>query len=214
MDAAGGAGVNFDIARGAPPFVLGVGTVLKRAAAVPALAKRLRRMKGVLGLRSSEDPQTATIRFDRGRISLSSGVASDAGMVITMNPNDASAKPKVEGAAKHLLFALNVAKVMEPPTRTWQEEAAAFWAFAGATPRMPARLRVVCTDDDCEITLGATDGPMYEVHGSAPALVSVFTGQSILGQDMLDGKVRCVGTIEHVSVLTGRFIDWTFGEGR
>jgi hypothetical protein len=206
--------VTFDIARDAPPFVRGVGTVLKRSAAIPALAKRLARMKGVLALRSSVDPQTATIRFDRGRVALSSGVAGDAGMVITMNPNDASVKPKVEGAAKHLRFALDVAKVMEPPTKTWQEEAEAFWAFAGTTPRMPARLRIVCTDDGNEVTLGSPDGPMYEVHGPGPALVSVFTGQSILGQDMLDGKVRCVGSIEHVSVLTGRFIDWTFGEGR
>jgi hypothetical protein len=210
----GGAGVTFDIARDAPPFVLGIGTVLKRAAAVPSLAKRLTRMKGVLGLRSSEDPQSVTVRFDRGRVALAGGIADDAAMVITMNPNDASVKPKVEGAMRHPLFALNVAKVMEPPTGVWQDEAAAFWAFASMAPRMPARLRVVCTDDGSEITLGAPDGPMYEVHGSAHALVSVFTGQSILGQDMLDGKVRCVGTIEHVSVLTGRFIDWAFGEGR
>ncbi len=79
---------------------------------------------------------------------------------------------------------------------------------------MPARLRVVCTDDATEVTFGASDGPTYEVHGNADALVSVFSGSSILGQDMLDGKVMCIGTIEHVSILTGRCIAWAFGEGR
>jgi hypothetical protein len=198
----------------APPFVRGVGTLLKRSAADPGLAKRLRRMKGVLGLRSSVDPQKATVRFDRGRITLASGVAQDAGLVITMNPTDASAKPKVEGAAKHPVFALNVAKVMEPPKRTWQEEVAAFWAFASPTPRMPSRLRIVCTDDGTEATFGNGDGSTYEVHASADALVSAFTGASILGEDMLQGKVLVVGTVEHASVLTGRLIAWALGEGR
>lgn len=206
--------ITFDIPKGATPFVLGVGATLKRSAAEPSLAKRLRKMSGVLGLRSSVDPQTATVRFDAGRVALSSGVATDAGVVITLDPNDASAKPKVEGAAKHPLFALHLAKVMEPPRKPWHEEAAAFWEFASSTPRMPARLRVVCTDEGAVVTFGASEGTVYEVHGTAAALASVFSGSSILGQDMLDGKVMCVGTIEHLSVITGRCIGWAFGEGR
>ena len=207
-------GVGIEIPSDAPPFVRGVAAMLKRSAQHPSLAKRLRGMSGVLALRSSSDPQTATVRFEKGRIELASGAASDADVVITLDPNDASVKPKVVGAAKHPLFALALAKVMEPPTGAWQEEAAAFWAFASAAPRMPARLRVLCTDDGTELILGSSDGPMYEVHGTAGALVSVFSGSSILGQDMLEGKVKCVGTIEHVSVLTGRAIAWAFGEGR
>jgi hypothetical protein len=206
--------VTIVVARHAPPFVLGVAAMLKRSAAHPPLAKRLRGMSGVLGLKSASDLQTATVRFDKGHIALASGVASDAGVVITLDPNDASVKPKVTGAAKHPLFALAIAKVMEPPKGTWQSEAASFWEFASPTPRMPPRLRVVCTDDGTETTFGATDGPLYEVHGSADALASVFSGSSILGQDMLEGKIQVVGTIEHVSILTGRSIAWAFGEGR
>jgi hypothetical protein len=206
--------VSIEIEPGAPPFVLGVGTMLKRSAADPSLAKRLQRMKGVLGLRSSVDPQTATVRFERGRIALSSGVADDAGVVITMNPNDASEKPKVSGAAKHLPFALNIAKVMEPPTGTWQDEAAAFWTFASSAPRMPSALRVVCTDDGTGATFGNGGGSVYEVHGTAKALQSVFSGASILAQDMLEGKLMVVGSFEHGSILTGRSIAWVFGEGR
>src|SRR5687768_3550821 len=110
----------------APPFVRGVATTLKRSAAVPSLRKRLQRMKGVLALRSSVDAQRATVRFDRGNIVLACG-DDDADVVITLDPNDASVKPTVAGAARHPLFALNLSKVMEPPTGTWQDEAAAFW---------------------------------------------------------------------------------------
>ncbi len=208
------ADVVFELESDAPPFVLGVASTLKRAAAHPGLSKRLNGMKGVLGLCSSVDPQCAIVRFDRGRIALASGVADDADVVITLDPNDAKAKPKVRGAARHPLFALNLAKVMEPPKGTWQEEAAAFWAFAGGWPRMPSRLRVVCTDDGAEVSFGNGEGSVYEVHGATEALLSVFSGASILGQDMLEGKLLVVGSIEHASIVTGRSIAWALGGGR
>ena len=198
----------------APPFVRGVGTMLKRSAAVPALRKRLSRMKGVLGLRSSVDPQCATVRFDRGNITLACDDCNDADVVITLDPNDASVKPKVAGAARHPLFALNLAKVMEPPTGTWQDEAAAFWAFASSTPRMPSKLRVVCIDDGTVATFGDANGSVYEIRGSAEALCALFSGAAISGQEMLEGRLEVVGSIEHASVIFGRSIAWAFGEGR
>jgi hypothetical protein len=204
----------FNIDREAPPFALGVSAVLKRSASHPSLARRMKRMKGVLGLRSSLDPQTATVRFDRGRIAIGGGLTDDAGVVITIDPNDADAKPKVKGAGRHPAFALGLAKVMEPPTGTWQDEAATFWAFASTAPRMPSMLRVVCTDDGTEATFGNGGGSTYEIHGSAKALISAFTGASILGQDILEGKLLIVGSFEHVSTLTGRSIAWALGEGR
>lgn len=206
--------VVFEIDPEAPPFALGVSTVLKRSAANPPRARRLKRMKGVLGMRSMSDPQTATVRFHRGRITVGGGLADDKDVVITVDPNDSAVKPKVEGAARHLFFALNLAKVMEPPTGTWEEEAAAFWAFAANAPRMPSRLRVVCTDDGTEAVFGNGDGAIYEIHGSASALTSAFSGTSIIGEDALEGRLRIVGSFEHISILTGRSIAWALGEGR
>jgi hypothetical protein len=203
-----------EVPRDAPPFVRGVAATLKRANAHQPLRKRLARMKGVLGLRSSVDPQSATVLFGQGHIICMSGVAKDAHVVITMNPNDPSEKPTVEGAAKHPLFALNLAKVMEPPVGTWQEEARAFWAFASSVPRMPARLRVVCTDDETEEIFGNGGASVYEIHGTAESLCAVFSGASIIGEIMLQGKIQVVGSFEHASVLTGRSIAWALGEGR
>src|SRR2546428_9767398 len=104
-----------EVAPEAPPVVLGVAARLKRSAAHPALSKKLARMKGALALRSDADPQSVTIRFDRGRIALAPGVAPDAGIVITIDFNDDAVKPKIAGAVRHPLFGLAASKVMEPP---------------------------------------------------------------------------------------------------
>jgi hypothetical protein len=197
-----------------PPFVLGVWSRLKRSAAEPSLARRMRKMNGVLALRSSADKQSVTIRFDRGHVKLASGVAPDAGLVITLNPNDADAKPKVQGVAKHLMFALAASKVLEPPTKSWQDEARAFWDFAAEWPRMPKSMLVVCTDDHAELRLGEQGAPDVELHGSAKDLVRVFSGDAIVTEEWLSGKLHGVATLEHASVLTGRSIAWVMGQGR
>ncbi len=206
--------MNIETAPDSPPIVLGTAARLKRSAAHPSLAPTLQKMKGVLAMRSATDRQSVTIRFDRGDIKLASGVAPDAGLVITLDFNDPDAKPKVKGAARHPLFGLAAAKVLEPPTGTWQEEAQAFWAFAADWPRMPKSLLIVCNDDGTELLLGERGTPEFEVQGPAKQLVSIFSGNSILTEDWLAGKIQGVGTLEHASVLTGRSIAWVMGQGR
>jgi hypothetical protein len=196
------------------PLVLILGATLRRSARNPALASKLRGMQGVVALKSSVDPQAVTIRFEKGRLSLAHGVAADSGVVIEadltkMNEPNAP-KPKVTGAARHPAFALAVSKVLDPPPASWQEEARAFWEFAHDQPRMPATMLVVCTDDGAQLTLGEGT-PEYELHGSARALTSVFAGASVLGEDMLNGKIYGVGSLQHLAELTGRSIAWMFG---
>ena len=53
--------------------------------------------------------------------------------------------------------------------------------------------------------------PEYEIHGSARALNSVFTGGSVLGEDLLNGKLYAVGSLQHLAELTGRSIAWMLG---
>jgi hypothetical protein len=211
---AGGTPVDITLEDDPTPLVKILGAILQRSARHPALVSKLQGMQGVVALKSSVDPQAATIRFDNGTVKLEHGVAADSGVVIEtdltkMNEPNAP-KPKVSGAARHLKLALAVSKVLEPPTGSWQDEARAFWAFAHDHPRMPAALLVVCTDDGARLTLG--DGPPeYELHGRAHALLSVFTGGSVLGEDMLNGKLYGVGSLQHLAELTGRSIAWMFG---
>jgi hypothetical protein len=196
------------------PLVRILGATLQRSARQSDLEARMRKMRGVVALRSSVDPQAVTMRFANGKVLVEHGVAADSGVVIEadllrMNDPDAP-KPKVTGAARHPLLALAAAKVLDPPAAPWPDEARAFWEFARNQPRMPKAMLVVCTDDNSRLTLGDTP-PEYELYGSAHALTSVFTGGSVLGQDMLDGKLYGVGSLQHLAELTGRSIAWMLG---
>lgn len=135
------------------------------------------------------------------------GISDDTDVLIAADINtmsdENSPAPKVVGAARHPKLALTVGKLLEPPHGTWQQEAEHFFAFATKRPGVPRSMRVVCTDDGSEIVLG--DGPaVYELHGSEHALLNVFLGNTVLGQDVLDGKLHAVGTLAHLAELTGR----------
>lgn len=211
---AGGAPVQIALEDDPTPMVRVLATTLRRAARNPALESKLRGMKGVVALKSSVDPQAVTMRFDKGKVSIEHGVAPDSGVVIEadlnrMNEPDGP-KPNVKGAARHLKLALAVSKVLDPPVGPWPDDARRFWEFARDHPRMPKTMLVVCTDDGARLTLGEGT-PDYEVHGSARALSSVFTGSSVFGEDLLNGKIFAVGTIQHTAELTGRSLAWMFG---
>ena len=63
---------------------------------------------------------------------------------------------------------------------------------------------------DRRSTLG--DTPVeYELHGSEHALLNVFCGNTVLGQDLLDGKLFAVGKLAHLAELTGRSLAWMLG---
>jgi hypothetical protein len=196
----------------ATPLVRIIATTLRDSTADADVARKAERLRGVFALRSEKDPQAVTMRFDRGRVALTRGVAPDAQVVVTVDLDNMSGpdapKPKVRGAFRHLRLALGVSKLLEPKARPWSEDAQAFWAFAGARRGMPERLRVVCLDDGTAIDLGPSTGSQYEIHGAAPALVSIFSGNSVFGQDLLEGKVYAIGSLQHASVLTGSFLEW------
>lgn len=197
----------------ATPLVRIIATTLRDSASDADVARKAERLRGVFALRSEKDPQAVTMRFDRGRVALTHGVAPDAQVVVTVDLDNMSGpdapKPKVRGAFRHLRFALGVSKLLEPKARPWSEHVQAFWAFAGDRRGMPERLRVVCLDDGAAVDVGTgTSSSCYEIHGSALALVSIFSGNSVFGQDLLDGKVYAIGSLQHASVLTGSFLEW------
>jgi hypothetical protein len=197
----------------ATPLVRIIATTLRDSASDADVARKAERLRGVFALRSEKDPQAVTMRFDRGRVALTRGVGRDAQVVATVDLDNMSGpdapKPKVRGAFRHLRFALGVSKLLEPKARPWPEHVQAFWAFAGDRRGMPDQLRVVCLDDGAAVDVGADSSTScYEIHGVALALVSIFSGNSVFGQDLLDGKVYAIGSLQHASVLTGSFLEW------
>ncbi len=196
------------------PMVLILAATLRRAARTEKLAATLRSARGSVALQSTTDPQAATIRFGDGTARVERGAAADADVTIATDVNALSdehpPKPKVSGAARHPKLALAVAKLLEPPLDSWSVEAGRFWAFCAGHPGTPRGIRVVCTDDRSELALGATPAD-YELHGSAHALRNLFAGKTVLGQDLLDGKLYAVGSLKHTAELTGCSIAWMLG---
>lgn len=196
------------------PIVLILAATLRRAARTPQLAAAIGQAKGNVALRSTVDPQAATMRFGNGGVTVVRGVSADADVVIAADLNkmadEKPPKPKVKGAARHPKLALTVSKLLEPPHGTWQEEARRFFAFAATRPGNPRSTRVVCIDDGSELILG--DSPAeYELHGTQHALLNVFCGNTVLGQDLLDGKLQAVGKLAHLAELTGCSLAWMLG---
>jgi len=175
------------------------------------------KMQGVAALRSATDPQSATMRFDRGTVRVERGVASDAGVIVeadlaTMN-DPSPPKPKISGAARHPQFALALGKVLDPPKGTWQQAAAGFWAFAGNAPGAPSALEIVETVSGERLLLGG-GVPRAELHATAHWLTVVLSGNGVLGEAILAGHIEFAGTLQHLAVLTGRSIAYMLdGDG-
>ncbi len=189
------------------PIVLILATTLRRAEQTPKLAAMMQKANGNVALRSTVDPQAATIRFQRGRVRVERGVAADAHVTIATDVNrmadEDAPKPKVCGALTHVRLALTAAKVLEPPLGSWQEEATRFWARASAQVGMPTGLRIVGLDDGAELRLG-TEPAEFEIHGTGHRLQAVFSGGSVFGEDVLDGKLYAVGSLRHLAEITGQ----------
>ena len=197
------------------PIVLILAATLRRAARTPKLAAAIGRVKGNVALKSTTDPQSATMRFGNGGVTVVRGVSSDTDVLIAADLNTMADEkppaPKVLGVGRHPKLALTVGKLLDPPHGTWQQEAQRFFTFAAQRPGVPRSIRVVCLDDGSEIVLG--DAPVeYELHGREHALFNVFLGNTVLGQDLLDGKLYGVGKLAHLATLTGGSLAWMLGQ--
>ena len=196
------------------PIVLIVAATLRRAEETPKLAAMMHGAKGSVALRSTVDPQAATIRFGDGRVRVERGVAPDTDVTISTDVNrmadEDAPKPKVSGAATHARLALTASKVLDPPIGSWRDEARRFWARIADHPDTPRGVHVICTDEHSQITIGAEPAE-FEIHGTAHRLTALFSGSTVFGQEVLDGHLYAVGSLEHLAVLTGRSLDVAFG---
>jgi hypothetical protein len=197
------------------PIVLILAATLRRAARTPKLAAAIGHVKGNVALKSTTDPQAATMRFGGGGVMVVRGISDDTDVVIAADLNtmadENAPMPKILGLARHPKLAMTVGKLLEPPHGTWQQEAERFFTFALQRPRVPRSMRVVNTDDGSELLLGQPPAA-YELHGSEHALMNVFLGNTVLGQDLIDGKLFGVGKLAHLAELTGSSLAWMLGQ--
>ena len=186
------------------PLVLILANTVRRSAA--ANPGQLAKLRGVAAVRSVKDPQAVTLRFDKGDVHLEHGVAADVGVTIGLDFDldglPEAPAPKVTGAARHPLFALGLAKVLEPPMPTLEEAATEFWAAAHAMHGMPSGLLVRATDADASVTLGDETTERFELLGPTDRLVRILTGQSPALVEVQEGRCHVRGSLAAAAALT------------
>lgn len=209
----------------ARPIALVLAQVLRRSAADPDLAAVLDGLDGVLGLQSATDPQRATIHFRSGEVYVEGGVNAQADVVITIDfdapTGPDAAKPTLweltklaRSAARHPIFAQQAAKVLEPPLPAWNEAAAIFWAAVERRGGGPASLKVVCTDSDggANVVVFGVGDDAVEISGPARLLSRCLVGEAVLAEEVIEGRLRCVGGFGELSLLAGHGLAVMLGE--
>ena len=203
--------------REAPPVARVLAATLRRALQHPNLASTLRKLEGRFAIRSSTDPQAATIRFAKEGVEVVGGVDADADVVVTADlatmGEPGAPKPKVAGAARHPLLALQSSKLLEPPPPTdWKEAARDFMRRADGRNGMPTAVRVVNVDDGSDLFIGDAVEPELELYASGPVLIGLFTGSVHPGEAWFAGKLKILGSIAAMSRFAGIAQDLMFGQ--
>lgn len=197
-------GFEFKLEDDPVPIVLIFHTMLARALSDPGHARIATSIKGSFSLASTMDPQAITIGIDGGTISLKHGISGDAKIIIRLDFNkmsDPDYKPKVEGFRKHPFFAYKVGRLLTFPTSNWSDDAKIFWDITHSISRMPRAIKFISTDESRDLTLGHGE-PEVEISGTASNLSNLLSGSSVLVSDLLGGKLRIKGSLEHMTILS------------
>ena len=66
---------------------------------------------------------------------------------------------------------------------------------------MPRAIKFISTDEGRDLTVGPGE-PEFEISGTASNLSSLLSGSSVLVGDLLGGKLRIKGSLEHMTILS------------
>lgn len=197
-------GFEFKLEDDPVPIVLIFHTLLARALSDPGHARIATSIKGSFSLASTTDPQAITISVKGRTISLKHGISDDAKIIIHLDfdkMSDQDYKPKVEGFRRHPFFAYKVGRLLTFPTSNWSDDAKIFWDITHSTSRMPRAIKFISTDESKDLILGHGE-PEIEISGTASNLSSLLSGSSVLVSDLLGGKLRIKGSLEHMTILS------------
>ncbi len=183
------------------PIVLIFGNMLKASLALPARSEIAATLIGSCALASTTDPQALTIDFSPGQTRIRHGVSRDAKIIIHLDFADMDAKPRVERLWRHPLFAYRVGQLLEPITTSWTEAAKRFWDLTAQIPGMPTGIKITNTDEQRSLQFGS-DSHEVELHGDSKSLSSLLNGSGVLANEVMQGRLKILGSLEHMVVLS------------
>ena len=177
----------------------------------PAFVRTARGLNGTFALASTVDPQAVTVTGKAGRLHLKHGIAPEAGLIIRLDFNKPDESPSIQGLWRHPLLALKVDKLMKTYDTDWADCATRFWNMSAHYRGMPKAIHLRCTDTPGELTLGSGE-PEVKIEGAAGNLCELLSGGTILVLAVMEGKVRIVGSMEHLTILSEVTKDMLLGE--
>lgn len=187
----------------ASPIVRLIGRTLKDSIRAGHGVDALDSLKAVVALRSHDTPQSATIIFAEGVITVSSGVTeqADATLIVDLNARFSAVGDQVgdDRVVSAVLLALR------PPLADWREAAVRFWDAARSIRGIPDVLVAIAADTDGGIeplVLGEGD-TQYLIAGPPDVLAGIFTGADDLVATLFSGVIGIRGTLSQLSVMTG-----------
>lgn len=166
--------------------------------------KLLKSLKGKFALQFKDGQKlTASLTGGRGEtkeIYLECGVGKDSKIVIHLDANDLDARPKIDGGYRHPFFTLKVGKLLDDSDICWMEAAKDFHDYARSDEKFPRAIKMRATDEGEypvreHLILGEGE-PEMEIEGSSRHLAALFSGSSILLQEVLKGKIKVYATLE------------------
>lgn len=207
-------GFNFNVEDDPVPIVLIFHTMLIRALANPKCARIAAAINGSFSLASTTDAQSITISINGNNIDLKHGISGDARIIIHVDFSKMSNpgyKPRVAGYLKHPFFAYRVGRLLSFPAADWTDSANKFWAATHCLPGMPQAIKFLSSDENRDLTVGQGE-PEIEISGPAISLSNLLSGSSVLVNDLMTGKLRVKGSLEHVTILSDVTFNLMLGE--
>ncbi len=200
-----------ELERDPVPIVRIIGSRLRRGMRRPDFRRRVERFRGSFALASDKDPQALTVIGEKSRLYIQHGIHENASIVIYLDFDQPGYSPRVEGFLRHPWLAWRVAKLLDFPRESWTDSVERFWEHACRLPRMPRAIKVVCDDDGREVVLGEGE-VQVQIHGSAGMLADLFAGSSILVQSVMSNKIKVVGNLKHLAILSEATLQLMLGE--
>jgi hypothetical protein len=184
----------------APPFVRYLARLLSDNHWSTDRAELLDDFRGVIALKSDQDPQSATIRADEAGSTVEQGVAADAAAVVSVVPTSPGEALSWEGDPDAGDVVDRLMTLLAAPLPHWTDLTEAFWAQVKGLPAMPNTLLVEDGGPSRLLTGGAGE---YEVHGDAQELAEFLSGRTSFMDAVFDHRLRVSGTFSQFSVMTG-----------
>ena len=204
----------FELENDPVPIVLMFKTMLAHALSNREHAAIAQSIEGSFSLVSTKDPQSLTIDIHGKTINIQHGIGKKSKIMIRLDfskMSEPSYKPKIEALIKHPISAYKIGKLLSFPASNWADDAKRFWDAAGSVKGMPEAIKLNCTNEGRKLVLG--DGTeIVEIIGSSTSLSSLFSGSSVLINELMQGNLQMRGTLKHMTVLNGLTLKSMIGE--